>query len=162
MIIDKRTEFADNVLANTGAAGTYNIGDQIDLGLTDRDLGVPDTPLYLVVQVGAAGLRVAAGTGTVAFQLVSDGTPTPAVNGTQVIHVRTRDYATSTTSDAGALRPGTVLGVFQMPIASGQPYRRYLGVQQVTGTTAISAGRVAAFLTPTPPTWKAYDGPWQV
>lgn len=161
MILDKRTEFADNTAANTGPAGTYNIGDQVDLGLAGRDLGVPDTPLYLVIKVGATGLRVATGTGTVAFQLASDDTTTIATNGTQSIHVRTRDYATSTTSDADVLKPGTVLGVFQLPIASGQPYERYLGVQQVTGTTAISAGTVDAFLTATPAVWKAYDAAWQ-
>ena len=38
MILDERNEFADAVALNTGAAGSYLIGDQIDLGVA-RDIG---------------------------------------------------------------------------------------------------------------------------
>lgn len=161
MILDERTEFCDNQSLNTGGAGTYNIGDQIDLGATQRNLGSVDQPLYLVVQVGATGIRVASGSGTVTFQMASDSTPTLSTDASQTIHQATRAFPTNTTSDANALKPGTVLAVFQ--VASGGPdFERYVGVQQVTGTTAISAGSVDAFLTMTPPVWKAYDAPFQV
>lgn len=161
MILDERTEFCDNQALNTGVAGTYNIGDQIDLGVAQRNLGSVNQPLYLVVQVGATGIRVASGSGTVAFQLASDSTPTLSTDASQTIHQVTRAFATNATSDVNALKPGTVLAVVQ--VASGGPeFERYVGVQQVTGTTAVSAGSVDVFLTPTPTVWKAYDAPFQV
>ena len=39
MILDKLNEFADATALNTGAAGGYLIGNQIDLGLNGRDVG---------------------------------------------------------------------------------------------------------------------------
>lgn len=162
MILDERTEFCDDQTLNTGAAGTYNIGDTIDLGLAGRDIGSPGQHLSVVISVGTTGIGVASGTGTVAFQLVSDDTPTIATNGTQSVHAVTRAFATSTTSATTTLKPGTVLAQFELPSpANGQPFERYVGIQQVTGTTAISGGRVDVFLTPSPATWKAYDAPWQ-
>ena len=38
MILDEYNEFCDATSLNTGAAGTYNIGDVIDLGVA-RNLG---------------------------------------------------------------------------------------------------------------------------
>jgi hypothetical protein len=158
-ILDKRTEFADAVALNTGAAGTYNIGDQIDLGLAGRGISEPGDQLYLVLQV-ATGIT-AGSAGTVQFQLATDDSSTLATNATQSIHLQTRAFVTGTGTGTTTLRPGTVLGVFALPI-EGVVYERYLGVQQVTGTAAITAGAVDAFLTPTPPAWKAYDAPWQL
>jgi hypothetical protein len=160
MILDERTEFCDAQALNTGAAGTYNLGDQIDLGLAGRGVGQPGDQLYLVLQV-STGIEVASSTGTVQFQLVSDDSASIATNGTQSIHLQTQAFATSTTTDTTTLKAGTVLGVFALPI-EGVVYERYLGVQQVTGTTAISAGAINAFLTPTPAAWKAYDAPFQL
>ena len=159
MILDERTVFCDAQTLNTGAAGTYNIGDQIDLGLAGRSPTSPGDHLYLVIQV-ATGIG-AGSAGTVQFQLVSDDTATPATNGTQSIHLQTRAFTTGTGTAAGALRPGTVLAVVQVPL-EGVVYERYLGVQQVTGTAAINAGAVDAFLTPSPVAWKAYDAPFQL
>lgn len=161
MILDERTEFCDNQALNTGAAGTYNIGDTIDLGLAGRDIGSPGQHLSVVVSVGTTGIGAGAA-GTVAFQLVSDDSPTIATNGTQSVHAVTRAFATSTTSATTTLKPGTVLAQFELPSgAGGQPFERYVGIQQVTGTTAISGGTVDVFLTPSPAAWKAYDAPWQ-
>lgn len=153
MILDERTEFADAVSLNTGAAGTYNIGDIIDLGVA-RDLG-GDKALYLVVQVDT-GIAVGSGTGTVSFQLVSDGTSTIATDGSQSIHARSATFNTSTTPIAA----GTTLMAVQLPM-EGIAYERYLAVQQVTGTTAISAGKINAFLTTDVSRFKAYDAPFQ-
>jgi hypothetical protein len=158
-ILDKRTEFADAVTLNTGAAGTYNIGDQIDLGLAGRGIGEPGDQLYLVLQV-ATGIG-AGSAGTVQFLLSSDDSATLATNATQSIHLQTRAFATGTGTATGALKAGTILGVFALPI-EGVVYERYLGIQQVTGTAAITAGAVDAYITPTPPAWKAYDAPFQL
>jgi len=156
MILDKRTEFCDAVSCNTGAAGTYNLGDIIDLGAVSpsRDLG-GDMALYLVVTVDT-GITTAGSAGTVAFQLVSDGTDTIATNGTQTVHATSRAFTTGST----AIAAGTVLFAIQLPI-EGAAYERYLAVQQVTGTTALNAGKVNAFLTEDVARWKAYDSPSQ-
>lgn len=156
MILDERTEFCDAVSCNTGAAGTYNLGDIIDLGAVSpsRDLG-GDMALYLVVTVDT-GITTAGSAGTVAFQLVSDGTDTIATNGTQTVHATSRAFTTGAT----AIAAGTVLFAVQLPM-EGAAYERYLAVQQVTGTTALNAGKVNAFLTEDVARWKAYDSPSQ-
>lgn len=155
MILDEYNEFCDATSLNTGAAGTYNIGDVIDLGVA-RNLG-GDQALYLVVTVDT-GITVAASTGTVQFQLVSDGTDTIATNGTQSIHAISKAHATST----AAIAAGSVLMAVQVPLEGSTAYERYLSVQQVTGTTAINAGKVNAFLTTDVAAWKSYDAPFQL
>lgn len=154
MIIDKRNEFADAVLCNTGAAGTYNIGDVIDIGAL-RDLG-GDRSLHLVVSVDT-GIITGGTAGTVAFQLASDAQDPLLVNGTQTVHAVSRAFPTGAT----AIAAGTVLFAVQLPL-EGAAYERYVGVQQVTGTTALTAGRVNAFLTADVARWKAYDAPFQL
>ena len=156
MIIDKRTEFCDAVSCNTGAAGTYNLGDVIDLGAVSpsRDLG-GDMALYLVVTVDT-GITTAGSAGTVAFQLISDAQDAPLTNGTQTVHAVSRAFVTGAT----AIAAGTVLFAIQLPI-EGAVYERYLGIQQVTGTTALNAGKINAFLTEDVARWKAYDSPTQ-
>lgn len=156
MIIDKRTEFCDAVSCNTGAAGTYNLGDVIDLGAVSpsRDLG-GDMALYLVVTVDT-GITTAGSAGTVAFQLISDAQDAPLTNGTQTVHAVSRAFTTGAT----AIAAGTVLFAIQLPI-EGAVYERYLGIQQVTGTTALNAGKINAFLTEDVARWKAYDSPTQ-
>lgn len=156
MIIDKRTEFCDAVSCNTGAAGTYNLGDVIDLGAVSpsRDLG-GDMALYLVVTVDT-GITTAGSAGTVAFQLISDAQDAPLTNGTQTVHAVSRAFTTGAT----AIAAGTVLFAIQLPL-EGAVYERYLGIQQVTGTTALNAGKINAFLTEDVARWKAYDSPTQ-
>lgn len=146
-ILDERTEFADATALNTGAAGTYNIGDLIDSTVV-RDLG-NGQPIYLVVSV-ATGITVAASTGTVAFRLVSDSTDTISTT-TATVHVTSQAHATSTT----AIPAGRILFVVALPW-EGAVYERYLALQQITGTTAVNAGAVDAYLTLDPPVWKAY------
>ena len=156
MILDERTEFCDATACNTGAAGTYLLGDQIDLGAVNN-IGTADG-LYLVITVDT-GIKVASGTGTIQFKLASDDSASIATNGTATEHYLTPAIATSTTSDAGALAAGKVLAAVKLP--QGFNYERYLGILQVTGTTAISAGKINAFLTSDITLWAAYDSPSQ-
>lgn len=148
MILDERTEFCDAVALNTGAAGTYLLGDQIDLGVA-RDIGAGQ-PLYLVVTVDT-GITVAASTGTVSFSLASDDSASIATNGTATVHATSAAWATSTT----AIPAGTVLFAVALPM-EGAVYERYLGILQTTGTTAINAGKINAFLTHDVAKYKAY------
>ena len=157
MILDERNEFCDAVALNTGAAGTYVIGDQIDLG-TGRDIGNGE-PLYLEIQV-ATGIN-AASAGTVLFQLVSADNAALTTN--PVVHAQSSAFVTSTTTGAagGALAVGTNLLITSLP-QEGLAYKRFVGIRQVTGVAAITAGAVDAFLTHSPANWKSYDAPFQL
>jgi hypothetical protein len=144
MILDSRNEFADAVSLNTGAAGTYLIGSQIDLTTVAGGLGYGDQ-LYLVVSVDT-GIN-AASAGTVQFQLASDDSASIATDGTATILASSPALVTSTTSGnaGGSLAAGKTLWVVELPIVPEA--ERYLGIRQVTGTAAISAGKINAFLT---------------
>lgn len=147
MIVDKLTSFCNATALNTGAAGSYLIGDVIDLQAA-RDVG-QGNPLWLVILVETTATSGGAATGT--FQLRSDATA--AVDpSTGTLHM------TSPTFAVAAMTAGTTLFKAVLPL-EGNVYERYLGLIQVTGTAAFTAGKIDAFLTQTPAAWKAYpDG----
>lgn len=150
--IDTRNEFCDAVALNTGAAGTYNIGSQIPLpGGNGGDWFGGGPPVSWIVIVVAEAITVASSTGTVSFQLASDSTQNLATNGTQTVHWRLGDFATSTSP----IPAGTVLGIVAFP-AKGKTYEEFVGLQQVTGTTAIATGKLDAFVTIDPSRWRAH------
>jgi hypothetical protein len=148
MILDERTELCDATALNTGGAGTYNIGDQIDTqgqvrtNLT-RDLGT-SSDLYLVARMVTNA--TSGGSATLTLRLVSDDTATPNTS-TASIHVVSPTFAVA------ALTAGTTIMVQKLP--AGQ-YERYVGVQQITGTAAFTGGTVDVFLTDDPSLWTAY------
>ena len=148
MILDERGEFCDAVALNTGAAGSYLLGDVIDLGVA-RDLG-GDMALYLVVTVDTAATSGGSATGQ--FNLVTDdnaslSSPTALVS--------------SVAWAVASMTAGKTLMAVQLPM-EGTAYERYIGIQQVTGTAAFTAGKVNAFLTTDVARWKAYDAPYQL
>lgn len=152
MILDDRLEFADATALNTGAAGTYNIGDVIDThGPTighnagqniTRDLGV-DGEQYLVVRVATAA--TSGGAATLQVRLVSDDTAAPSTT-TATVH------ATSAAIAVASLTAGATVLVTRLPSGS---YERYVGIQQITGTAAFTGGALDAFLTSDPSNWRA-------
>ncbi len=151
MILDERTEFADALALNTGAAGTYNIGDVLDtqgqtIGTANltRDLGVSTDCLWLVIRVATAATSGGAATGQ--FRLVSDDTATPSTT-TATVHY------TSAAIPVASMTAGSTIAVVCLPSGS---YERYLGIQQITGTAAFTAGAIDAFLTADPAVWRAY------
>jgi hypothetical protein len=143
MIMDKFVEFADAVSV-AAAAGTANIGSQIDMSVV-RDLG-QGQPVYLVVNVDTE-IITGGVAGTIKFQLVSDSTASIATNGTQTIHAESATYVTD---DAGAndvqMNAGEVPFHITLPI-EGVEYEQFLGVQAVIATTTVTAGAINAFLT---------------
>lgn len=148
MLLDERNEFCDATSINTGAAGSYLLGDVIDLGVA-RDLG-GDQALYLVVTVDTAATSGGAATGQ--FNLVTDdnaGLASPTV------------VASSRAWPVAEMTAGKTLMAIQLP-QEGTAYERYIGIQQVTGTAAFTAGKINAFLTPDVARWKAYDAPFQL
>lgn len=147
MILDERTEFCDATALNTGAAGSYLIGDVVDTSVA-RDLG-GDQALYLVVTVDTTATSGGSATGT--FNLVTDD------------NASLTSPATLVSSKAWAvadMTAGKTLMAVQLPM-EGTAYERYIGIQQVTGTAAFTAGKVNAFLTTDVARWKAYDSPSQ-
>lgn len=147
MILDERTEFCDATALNTGAAGSYLIGDVVDTSVA-RDLG-GDQALYLVVTVDTTATSGGSATGQ--FNLVTDD------------NASLTSPATLVSSKAWAvadMTAGKTLMAVQLPM-EGTAYERYIGIQQVTGTAAFTAGKVNAFLTTDVARWKAYDSPSQ-
>lgn len=147
MILDERTEFCDATALNTGAAGSYLIGDVVDTSVA-RDLG-GDKALYLVVTVDTTATSGGSATGQ--FNLVTDD------------NASLTSPATLVSSKAWAvadMTAGKTLMAVQLPM-EGTAYERYIGIQQVTGTAAFTAGKVNAFLTTDVARWKAYDSPSQ-
>lgn len=147
MILDERTEFCDATALNTGAAGSYLIGDVVDLGVA-RDLG-GDMAVYLVVTVDTTATSGGSATGQ--FNLVTDDNAS-LTSPTTLVSSKAWTVATMTA--------GTVLMAVQLPL-EGTAYERYIGIQQVTGTAAFTAGKVNAFITEDVARWKAYDSPSQ-
>lgn len=141
MILDERTEFCDATSLNTGAAGSYIIGDVIDLGLAGRDIGNGE-PLEFVVQVDTTATSGGSATGL--FSLVTDDNS--SLSSPTVIVSSPAIAVATLVAGYTALR---------VKIPAGT-YERYIGVQQTTGTAAFTAGKVNAFLTPAVANTKAY------
>lgn len=150
MILDKRNEFCDAVALNTGAAGTYLLGDQIDLGVA-RDMGNGE-PMYLVITVDTLPTS-AAGTATAQFTLASDDSASISTT-TSTVHLQTKAFAIS------EMAAGQMLAAIALPM-EGVAYERYLGILQTTGTQAFTGGKINAFLTHDVAKWKSYDAPFQ-
>lgn len=144
MITDRLNTFALATALNTGAAGTYLVGDVIDLG-TARDIG-QGNPIYLVVQVDTTA--TSGGAATLQIKLASDAQAAIATDGSATEHVVSPAIAVA------SLTAGKRILVVAIPF-EGNVYERYLGILQVTGTAAFTAGKIDAFLTQTPSAWKA-------
>lgn len=149
MILDERNEFCDATSLNTGAAGTYLIGDVIDLKSptiapnTTVDLFGSD--LYLVIQVDTTATSGGSATGQ--FHLASDAQAAIATDGSATYHFSTSARAVA------SLTAGTLVACVKLPVGN---YERYLGILQTTGTAAFTAGKVNAFLTADPAVYRAY------
>jgi len=143
MIMDKRAQFLDATALNTGAAGTYLVGDVYDTGLVGQDIGNGED-LFLVIRISTAVLSD--GSATVQFQFASDAQAAIAADGTATVHFATAAIPKAT------LVAGYRAIMIQIPWGT---YERYLGVLQVTGTAALTAGAATAFLTHEPAKWAA-------
>lgn len=146
MIIDKRSTLADGVALNTGGAGTYAIGDVIDLE-NARDIGNGNDHLYVVARVSTTA--TSGGSATLNLQVVSDATSTIQTDGSATVHINMPVMAVAD------LSAGATIFVGRLPL-EGNVYERYLGLLQITGTAAFTAGAVDVFMTTDAAAWKAY------
>lgn len=146
MYLDRFNEFCDGTALNTGAAGSYLVGNQIDT-VYPRDVGHgSERLLYLVAQVSTTA--TSAGAATLQLQLRSDATAAVSPT-TGTLHASSSVFAVAN------LPAGTVLWVTPLPWGSPE-YEQFLGIVQVTGVAAFTAGNIDVFLTPDPQHWKAY------
>lgn len=149
MLIDDRLEFADATALNTGAAGSYLVGDVVDLkGPTtapNTTVDLEGSDLYLVIQVDT--VPTSGGSATAAFSLASDAQAAIAVDGSQSEHFRTKAFAIS------EMAAGTTLAAVRLPRGA---YERYLGIVQTTAVAAFTGGKINAFLTSDPALYRAY------
>lgn len=152
MILDERGEFADATALNTGAAGSYLIGDVIDLsnayGFTNGQNVNDLDNVFLVIQVDTTA--TSGGSATVQFTLASDAQAAIATDGSATVHWQ-----------SGAIPVATLAAgytVVQVALPHGFPlYERYLGILQTTAVAALTAGKINAFLTMHPANWRSYN-----
>jgi len=149
MIMDERTEFADNVSV-AASAGTALIGDVVDLGSTSSDVGLGQD-VFCVLKTAATAIITGGSAGTVRFQLVSDAQAALATDGSATVHFDTGTIATGATG-VGRLAAGATIAQFVLPQGT---YERYLGVLCITATTPTTAGTIDAFLTEDGSKWYA-------
>ncbi len=135
MILDERLEFCDATALNTGAAGSYLLGDVVDLTTINIDIGQGDA-LWFVVNVDTTATSGGSATGQ--FSLCSDAQAAIAVDGSQSIHFQSKAIPVA------SIVAGRLLVAVRVPIDT---YERYLGVVQTTAVAAFTAGKINAFLT---------------
>lgn len=147
-IIDDRAELGTALALNTGAPGTYNLGDVIDTmgkqiggGNTSRALPAA----FLVVQVITTA--TSGGAATAQFRLVSDDSASISTTAPTV-------HAMSGPVPLASLTAGRQ--VFCVSLESMPGCRRYLGLQQITGTAAFTGGAVSVFFTDSPSLIRSY------
>lgn len=143
-IMDERLEFLDANAINTGGAGTYLLGDVIDLEIA-RDIG-NGRVFFWCTSIDT--LPVSA-TGLVEFYLASDAQAAIATDGSASVHAKTGAFL-------AANLPVGKMFVIPIPM-EGVIYERYVGILQVVTVAAFSAGKINSWLSLDPPTrWKAY------
>ena len=129
MIIDNRTTFCRNTSVVQAAAGTFNIGDVLDIGEA-HGLGFSILP---VLQLNAKKAIVSAG--KFSFALVSSDNPTIPTDDTQKVIYKTGDYT--------GIDAPEVISSMRMP---NIPHAgRYIGLQ-ITCASPVTAGEVDAML----------------
>ena len=149
MILDKHLEFADALELDTGAAGTYLLGLVANLGPVNsgepRELnGGADQPLYLVIAMDTTA--ESGGSATLQFKIVSDAQAAIATDGSATVHAVTGEIPVA------SLVAGYRVCAIPLPCGT---YEHCLGLLQVTGTAAFTAGKVNVFLTQNPGKWQA-------
>ena len=141
MLIDTTLQFTPSTTSVIAPVGTTSIGSQIDTAIA----GDLDCETLFLVLVATQAIT-SSGAGTIQFALASDVTPT--LSGSPQIEFLTEPFATP-------IAGGSTLFIGGLPRDVGiyTPSRRYLGLLQIVGGSAITAGAVNAFLSPDTGKW---------
>jgi hypothetical protein len=144
MITDYFNTIADGVALSTAAPATAKFGTALNVeGDNFVDLG-EGVPYYLWIAVDTTA--TSGGSATLALELVTADVEALTTNVEVILSTRAFPVA--------ELVAGTVLMVVALP--KGRAYRNWIGLRQVVGTAALTAGKLNAALTQDPPNWKAY------
>ena len=144
MQLDAANVFGESIA--TGSTGTNNLGDVIDLAV-ERDIGAGQ-PVFANAVVQTA---IAAGTGGT-YQVKVVSADDAALSSNVVEHVTSAEFDAASGIAAGQ----TLLNVALPAEVAGGGYGRYLGVQEVVGTAATSAGAVDVYLSHDQRAYQAY------
>ena len=138
MLMDSRVELCDATSLNTGAADTYLIGSQINLG--SGCLSGDPTDRYFVLSVDTSVDSAGDGV-TLAFKLASDDTA--------AVHKSTSTPVVTTPVFTQAELVAGFTWAAKLPAVTPEAF---LGVLQTTAVEAVTAGKINAFLTTKVPT----------
>lgn len=144
MITDKLLTVGMPVALSTSAPATSKLGDAIDLVVAGLDQG-EGWPFYLCASVAVAA--TSGGAATLALQLVTADNEALTTN--PVVHAVSPTFALADLTPAGKR-------LLLLAIPKGIEYKRWMGLRQVVGTAAFTAGSVNAFFTLDPDNWRAY------
>jgi len=151
-VIDKFACLLWDTALNTGVAGTYLVGDQLDLKYATQALNQADMDyrdLYLVAKVTTTA--TSAGSATLQLSVASDDTAAVSTT-TSTVHY------TTTAVPVASLVAGYEVFCLKLP-RHPVGYERFLGILQITGTAAFTAGKLSVYLTDSPGKFIAYpDG----
>lgn len=139
MIVDNLIEFA-NAAAVTTTVGTAEVETLDMLVAADHGFLRGNKPLYLIIQVTTAFATGASG--TVKFRVVSDAQDPVQTDGSETQHVETPVLAVAD------LPLGEKIALVLPPESDSNPYERYLGLQSIVATGALSAGAIDAWISP--------------
>lgn len=150
MIMDERLEFADAVAVDGAAAPTTAlIGDVIDLGAVPRDIG-QGQQVFLVITTDTE-IITGGSAGTIEFELASDAQAAIATDGSATTHWKSEAFVTDdAAANSAQLNAGGIIASVALPL-QGPVYERYLGILVTRTTTAVTAGKINAFITFDPP-----------
>ena len=140
MLIDSRLEFCDATSLNTGAANTYLIGSQVNLG-SGCLYGDP-TDLWWVISVDTAVDSSGDGV-TLSFKLASDDSASISTSASTAL-------ISSSTFTQAQMVAGFIWAA-KLP-AYSTVSEQYLGVLQTTAVEAVTAGKINSYLTDKVPT----------
>ena len=140
MLMDSRVEFCDATSLNTGAANTYLIGSQVNLG-SGCLYGDP-TDLWWVISVDTAVDSSGDGV-TLSFKLASDDSASISTSASTVLV--TTPVFTQAQMVAG------FMWATKVPVSSTVS-EQYLGVLQTTAVEAVTGGKINSYLTSKVPT----------
>ena len=149
MILDSLNELCDAVDLNTGLAGTYLIGSQIDMLKTNPLPGNSDS-MYFVAEVDTT--CTSGGAATLQLELASDSTAAIATDGSATNHFLTAAIPVA------SLVAGYRICAIELPRGT---YERFLGVLQITGTAAFTDGKLNCYLTNDPTAHDILPAPYQ-
>jgi hypothetical protein len=144
MILDENLLFGYKTALSTAAPATSKYGKALDLLNINLDRG-EGWPFYFCAFVNVAA--TSGGAATLALALTHADNEDLTTNPVNLYLSPT--FALADLTPAGKL-------LFMVALPKGVLYKRWLGVRQIVGAHALTAGALNVFLTPDPDNWRAY------